>query len=71
MISGKCARQGGKRPRFQGSLLPVPTERERLGRLGENPGSEIGGGVKKRLLPVHCRGFSHVHYMNVALQLVN
>ena len=25
----------------------------------------------KRLLPVHCSGSSHVHYMNVAPQLVN
>ena len=25
----------------------------------------------KRLLPVHCSGSSHVHQMNVALQLVN
>ena len=25
----------------------------------------------KRLLPVHCSGSSHVHYMNVAFQLVN
>ena len=63
--------QGEKQPRSQGSLLPVPTERERYGRLGENLGNEVGGGVKKRLLPVHCSGFSHVHCMNVALQLVN
>ena len=25
----------------------------------------------KCLLPVHCSGFSHVHYMNVAFELVN
>ena len=25
----------------------------------------------ERLLPFHCSGSSHVHYMNVAFQLVN
>ena len=68
---GRCARPGEKQPRSQGSFLPVPTERERKGRLRENPGNEVGGRVKKRLLPVHCSGFSHVYCMNVALQLVN
>ena len=33
---------------------------------------ETGGREKiKRLLPAHCSGSSHVHHMNVALQLVN
>ena len=30
-----------------------------------------GGEKIKRLLPVYCSGSFHVHYMNVALQLVN
>ena len=29
-------------PRSQGSLLPVPAKREREGRVGEDPGNEVG-----------------------------
>ena len=37
------------------------TRRERIARRGEEKNI-------KRLLPVHCSGSTHVHYMNFALQ---
>ena len=40
-------------------------------RLTSLHGRTRGGEKIKRLLPVYCSGSFHVHYMNVALQLVN